>query len=182
VRRVKRALPEASERRVCRLLAVPRSSLRPASGQQRQRRPLDETLVARIGGADREAPHLRLPQAPGLAQTRRGPLGQRQGGLPHPQGEALVRAPARGDAPSAGPGAQQQRSGLGTCAGRWTSLISTAAPTAGATWRPSSTATTARSSAASSPFAAAPARSSGRWRRPASRASARSDPTGGRRP
>jgi putative transposase len=45
---VRQALPQASERRVCRLLAVPRSGLRQGSAEKRQRRPLDAVLVERI--------------------------------------------------------------------------------------------------------------------------------------
>ena len=50
------ALPQASERRVCRLLLVPRSSLREASHGKRQRRPLDESLVERIRALIRRHP------------------------------------------------------------------------------------------------------------------------------
>ena len=42
------ALPQASERRVCRVLDVPRSSLRSAPTEKRLRRPLDTVLVERI--------------------------------------------------------------------------------------------------------------------------------------
>ena len=42
-------LPQISERRVCRLLEVPRSSLREIPETKRRRRPLDPTLVERIG-------------------------------------------------------------------------------------------------------------------------------------
>jgi len=45
---VRRAFPQVSERRVCRLLEVPRSALRRAPAEQRLRRPLDETLVERV--------------------------------------------------------------------------------------------------------------------------------------
>jgi len=45
---VRQAIPHASERRVCRVLAVPRSSLRQVPAEKRQWRPLDEALVARI--------------------------------------------------------------------------------------------------------------------------------------
>jgi putative transposase len=48
VRRVRQALPRASERRVCRLLDVPRSSMRSAPLEKRPRRPLDAVLVERI--------------------------------------------------------------------------------------------------------------------------------------
>jgi len=48
VRRVKQAIPEASEQRICRVLDVPRSSLRQVPVERRQRRHLDETLVDRI--------------------------------------------------------------------------------------------------------------------------------------
>jgi putative transposase len=46
---VRAALPAASERRICRLLDAPRSSLRSASAKRPVRRPLDETLVALLG-------------------------------------------------------------------------------------------------------------------------------------
>jgi hypothetical protein len=45
VRRVKQAIPQASERPVCRLLEVPRSSLRTAPLEKCPRRPLDAVLV-----------------------------------------------------------------------------------------------------------------------------------------
>jgi len=45
---VKRAIPQASERRICRVLGVPRSSLRSAPVEKRRRRPLDAVLVERI--------------------------------------------------------------------------------------------------------------------------------------
>jgi putative transposase len=45
---VRQAIPQASERRVCRLLEVPRSSLRTASIEKCPRRPLDAVLVERI--------------------------------------------------------------------------------------------------------------------------------------
>ena len=45
---MRQAIPHASERRICRVLEVPRSSLRSASGERSLRRPLDETLVARV--------------------------------------------------------------------------------------------------------------------------------------
>jgi putative transposase len=45
---VRRALPQASERRVCGLLGVPRSSLRATMPESRRRRPLDATLVERL--------------------------------------------------------------------------------------------------------------------------------------
>jgi len=45
---VKAALPQASERRICRVLGVPRSSLRQVPAEKRLRRPLDALLVARI--------------------------------------------------------------------------------------------------------------------------------------
>lgn len=45
---MRRAFPQASERRVCRLLDVPRSSLRSAPAERRLRRPLDTVLVERI--------------------------------------------------------------------------------------------------------------------------------------
>ena len=48
MRRVKAAIPQASERRICRVLDVPRSSLRTSSAEKRLRRPLDATLVKRI--------------------------------------------------------------------------------------------------------------------------------------
>ena len=48
MRRVRAAIPRASERRLCRVLGVPRSSLRTSPAERRCRRPLDETLVARI--------------------------------------------------------------------------------------------------------------------------------------
>ena len=41
-------IPEASERCVCRLLGVPRSSMRSAPLEKRPRRPLDAALVERI--------------------------------------------------------------------------------------------------------------------------------------
>jgi len=56
VRRVRAALPQASERRVCRLLAVPRSSLRERPPEKRLRRPLDAVLVARIPALIRKHP------------------------------------------------------------------------------------------------------------------------------
>jgi putative transposase len=46
---VKAVLPHASDRRICRVLEVPRSSLWGASRPARSKRPLDELLVARIG-------------------------------------------------------------------------------------------------------------------------------------
>jgi putative transposase len=48
VRRVRRAIPNASERRVCRVLEVPRSSLRCVPVEKRLRRPLDKVLVDHI--------------------------------------------------------------------------------------------------------------------------------------
>jgi putative transposase len=45
---VRQAIPQASERRVCRLLEVPRSRLRTAPVEKRPRRPLDAVLVERI--------------------------------------------------------------------------------------------------------------------------------------
>jgi len=45
---VRAALPQASERRVCRLLCAPRSSLRQVPAEMRRRRPLDAALVERI--------------------------------------------------------------------------------------------------------------------------------------
>jgi putative transposase len=48
VRRVRAAIPAASERRVCRVLGVPRSSLCETSSCRPLRRPLDRVLVARI--------------------------------------------------------------------------------------------------------------------------------------
>ena len=45
---MKAALPQASERRICRVLGVPRSSLRQVPAEKRLRRPLDALLVARI--------------------------------------------------------------------------------------------------------------------------------------
>ncbi len=45
---MRQAFPQASERRVCRLLDVPRSSMRTAPAEKRVRRPLDTPLVARI--------------------------------------------------------------------------------------------------------------------------------------
>ena len=45
---MRQAFPQASERRVCRLLDVPRSSLRRVPVEKRLRRPLDALLVARI--------------------------------------------------------------------------------------------------------------------------------------
>jgi putative transposase len=53
---VREAIPYASERRICRVLEVPRSSLRSASGERPLRRPLDETLVARIGALIKRHP------------------------------------------------------------------------------------------------------------------------------
>jgi len=48
VRRVRKTIPRASERRVCRVLEVPRSSMRTAPVEKRLRRPLDAMLVERI--------------------------------------------------------------------------------------------------------------------------------------
>ena len=48
MRRVRAAMPQASERRVCRLLGVPRSSLRTTDPAKASRRPLDAVLVERI--------------------------------------------------------------------------------------------------------------------------------------
>ena len=45
---MKQAIPQASERRICRVLCVPRSSLRTAPAGRRERRPLDALLVERI--------------------------------------------------------------------------------------------------------------------------------------
>jgi putative transposase len=45
---VREALPKLSERHVCCVLEVPRSSMRTAAPTKRHRRPLDATLVARI--------------------------------------------------------------------------------------------------------------------------------------
>jgi putative transposase len=45
---VRQAIPQASQRRICRVLEVSRSSVRAAAAEKRQRRPLDETLVTRI--------------------------------------------------------------------------------------------------------------------------------------
>jgi putative transposase len=45
---VRQAIPQASERRVCRVLSVPRSSMRTAPDERRLRRPLDAVLVKRI--------------------------------------------------------------------------------------------------------------------------------------
>lgn len=45
---MRQAIPRASERRVCRLLDVPRSAMRTAPTEKRSRRPLDEVLVERI--------------------------------------------------------------------------------------------------------------------------------------
>jgi hypothetical protein len=45
---VKQALPDTSERRICRVLEVPRSSLRCVPAEKRLRRPLDKVLVDRI--------------------------------------------------------------------------------------------------------------------------------------
>jgi len=45
---VRRAFPQASERRVCRLLEVPRSAMRTAPAEKRLGRPLDAVLVERI--------------------------------------------------------------------------------------------------------------------------------------
>jgi putative transposase len=56
VRRVRQAIPEASERRICRLLEVPRSSLREGPAEQRLRRPLDATLVERIAALIKQHP------------------------------------------------------------------------------------------------------------------------------
>lgn len=45
---MRRAFPQASERRVCRLLEVPRSAMRTAPAEKRLGRPLDAVLVERI--------------------------------------------------------------------------------------------------------------------------------------
>jgi putative transposase len=45
---VRQAIPQASQRRICRVLEVSRSSVRAAAAAKRPRRPLDETLVTRI--------------------------------------------------------------------------------------------------------------------------------------
>ena len=45
---MKRAIPQASQRRICRVLEVPRYSGRTAPAEKRLRRPLDATLVERI--------------------------------------------------------------------------------------------------------------------------------------
>ena len=46
---MKQAIPQASERRICRVLEVPRSSLGQVAAEKPLRRPLDATLVERIG-------------------------------------------------------------------------------------------------------------------------------------
>ena len=53
---MKQALPNVSERRICRVLEVPRSSLRTGSAEKRPRRPLDAVLVERIGALIAEHP------------------------------------------------------------------------------------------------------------------------------
>ena len=53
---MKAALPEVSERRICRVLCVPRSSLRHAPAERRSQRPLDAGLVERIGALIAEHP------------------------------------------------------------------------------------------------------------------------------
>lgn len=53
---MKAALPEVSERRICRVLCVPRSSVRHAPAQKCPRRPLDTVLVERIGALIAEHP------------------------------------------------------------------------------------------------------------------------------
>lgn len=45
---MKAVLPEASERKVCRVLGVARSSLRSPEGEERSSRPVDELLAARV--------------------------------------------------------------------------------------------------------------------------------------
>lgn len=49
-------IPRASERRVCRLLDVPRSSMRSAPAEKRPRRPLDAVLLERIRELIRQHP------------------------------------------------------------------------------------------------------------------------------
>jgi putative transposase len=53
---VKQAFPQVSERRICRVLEVPRSSLRQTPARRRTRRPLDVVLVERIAALIREHP------------------------------------------------------------------------------------------------------------------------------
>ncbi len=45
---MKRAIPQASERRICRVLEVPRSSVRTSPAEKHRRWPLDAVLVERI--------------------------------------------------------------------------------------------------------------------------------------
>ena len=112
VRRVRQAFPQAL--RAARLPAARRAPLEHAHCPSREAcAPTSgHTPGSAHPRADSPAPDLRLPQALGAAQVHRRSRREPEGGLPHPQGQALVRTSADRHAPPARPRPQERRAGV----------------------------------------------------------------------
>ena len=105
------AIPQASERRVCQLLDVPRSSMRRAPAERRLRRPLDAVLVERIRELIAKHPTFGYRKLWALLRYGEGLLVNLKA-VYRILRQALVRAPAQRHATSARPGAQERHSGI----------------------------------------------------------------------
>ena len=105
------AIPQASERRVCRAARTCRAR---ACARHRREAPASARWTPSWSSASASSSGSTRPSATassGRCSLRRRSSREPQGRLPHPEGQALVRAPAQRDAAPARPGPQERRPG-----------------------------------------------------------------------
>lgn len=84
VRRVRALFPQASERRVCRLLGVSRSAMLERSSRSATAPKVDDSLAGEIEKLINKPPTFGSPAALGDPWVPTGSQGQPEGRLPHP--------------------------------------------------------------------------------------------------
>lgn len=98
---MREVFPHASERRVCRLLSVPRSAMSERRSATQKEPTTDHLLTERIEELIQKHPTFGYRRLWAVLRFRDGLLVNRKTPVPHPKGERLVlsRAPAYAAAP-----------------------------------------------------------------------------------